>query len=159
MIRPADEITVQTEAVQTRSQPMLYIRKVAPADPAAIGPAMAEAFKQLGSFIGTHGIDVVGPPLAVYRDYELGRVTMDVGVPVAAAALGRAEGEIRAGATPSGKAMKIVHRGPYDTLSETYARIEAAGMAPAPYSWEVYPNDPSTTPPDQLVTEIFMPLQ
>ena len=88
--------------MQTRSQPMIYIsaRSRRPMTPEAIAPAMAEAFEQLGSFIGTHGIDVVGPPLAVYRDYERGQVTMDVGVPVAAAALGRAEGEIRAGATP-----------------------------------------------------------
>lgn len=151
-------IALQTETVETRPQPMLYVRKTAKADPATIGPAMAEAFKTLGAFIGTHGIDVIGPPLAVYRDYEGGRVTLEVGVPVAAAALGRARGEVKAGATPSGKALKVVHHGSYETLGDTYAEIEKAGLRLEPYSWEVYPNDPSTTPAEQLVTEIFMPL-
>ncbi len=149
---------MKTETVQTRSQPMLYVRKTTLVDPATIAPVMAEAFKQLGSFVGSHGIDVVGPPLAVYRDFERGNVTLEVGVPVTAAALGQAQGEIKAGATPAGKALKVVHRGSYATLGNTYAEIEKAGMMLAPYSWEVYPNDPSVTAPDELVTEIFMPL-
>ncbi len=150
---------MQTETVEARAQPMLYVRKTTAMAPEAIAPTMAQAFQKLGAFVGAHGIAVTGPPIAVYRDYDRGRVTMDVGVPVAAAALGQATGDIKAGATPSGKAMKIVHRGPYETLFETYAEIESAGINRSPFSWEVYPTDPSTTPADQLITEIFMPLQ
>lgn len=158
MMQTASGAAMQTETVQSPSQPMLYVRKVAPADPETIAPAMAEAFKQLGSFIGSRRIAVVGPPLAVYRDYDHGCVTLDIGVPVSPAALGQAEGDIKAGTTPAGKALKIVHHGSYETLGDTYAKIERAGMRLTPYSWEVYPNDPSVTPPEDLVTEIFMPL-
>jgi effector-binding domain-containing protein len=150
---------MQTETVQTRAQPMLYVRKITTMAPDAVAPAMAEAFQELGAFVGSHGIAVVGPPLTVYHDYDRGNVTMDIGFPVAAAALGQATGDVKAGQTPSGKALKITHRGPYETLAKTYAEIEKAGIARSAYSWEVYPNDPSTTPPEQLVTEIFMPVQ
>jgi effector-binding domain-containing protein len=150
---------MQSETVQTKSQPMIYVSYRATMDSGEIGQKMGEAFQTLGTFIGINNIEVAGPALAVYSDYTETGMKMGIGFPVAAAALGKATGEIKAGTTPAGKAMKFVHRGPYDKLRETHGEIEAhfetEGLPMAPVAWEVYVTDPNTTPDADLVTEIF----
>lgn len=153
---------LRTETVQTRSQPMLYVTKTSSMAPDAIGKAMGDAFGALGMFIGQNQIQVAGPPLAVYRDHTDSGVTMDIGFPVAEPDAAKAAGDIRAGKTPSGKALKAVHLGSYDSLRETYAALEAQmekdGVPMPDRSWEVYLTDPDTTAEAEQVTEIFMPL-
>lgn len=151
---------MQAETVQTKPQPMIYVRHSVTMDSDEIGRKMGEAFQALGAFLAKEGVAPAGPPLAVYHDYSDSGMTMDVGFPVAAAALGKAAGDIKAGQTPSGKAMKFIHRGPYDKLRDTYGEIEAhfkaEGIPMAPLAWEVYLNDPDSTPEADLITEIFM---
>ncbi len=57
------------------------------------------------------------------------------------------------------------HRGPYEKLSESYRRLYGEWLpqsgreaADAPCV-EVYYNDPDSTPPDELETDILLPLQ
>jgi len=151
---------MQSETVQTRSLPMIYVSYRATMDQGDIGQKMGEAFQALGAFIGQNAIEVAGPALAVYSDYTETGMTMDIGFPVAAAALGKAKGEIKAGATPAGKAMKFVHRGSYSKLRDTYGKIETyfgeEGLPMSPVAWEIYVSDPNSTPEDELVTDIFM---
>lgn len=76
----------------------------------------------------------------------------------------RPEGEIGIMDVPPGEYAVTMHRGPYEKLSETYARLcggwlpasgREARSAPA---IEIYHSMPQTTPPDQLLTEIHVPL-
>lgn len=58
----------------------------------------------------------------------------------------------------------FLHCGPYDGLADAYSRVQGDWMEhPRPLaqgpSIEVYINDPRQTPPDQLVTEICLPLE
>jgi len=151
---------MQTETVQTHAVPWVYLSYQTPMDSAEIGRIMGEAFQKLGQFVGENQIEVAGPPLSVYRDYTDNGMTVDIGFPVAAAALGKATGEIKAGQTPSGKAIKVVHKGSYDRLRDTYGELEehfkAEGIPMSPVCWEVYLSDPDATPEQDLVTEIFM---
>jgi effector-binding domain-containing protein len=155
---------MQIETVETKSQPMLYVTRSASMAPEEIAGVMEEAFGAIGAFIGRAGMAPAGPPLAVYRDWDnaTGKMQIDVGFPVAAADAARAEGEVKSGATPSGKALKAVHRGPYKTLRDTYRELQThmkkAGIAMPSLAWEVYLSDPDTTPEDQLLTEIYMPI-
>ncbi|PTY05729.1 AraC family transcriptional regulator [Opitutaceae bacterium EW11] len=75
------------------------------------------------------------------------------------------EGEIGVQTIPGGRYAVFVHQGPYDRLSETYDRIfrdwlpgsgETLRDQPA---FEVYVTPPDRTPPDQLRTEIWVPLK
>jgi AraC family transcriptional regulator len=57
------------------------------------------------------------------------------------------------------------HRGPYDALGATYARLcgqwlpgSGRELAPTP-CFEVYRNSPLDTPPENLLTEIHLPLR
>jgi len=73
-------------------------------------------------------------------------------------------GEIGIQELAPGDYATAMHRGPYHALGATYARLcgewlpssgREAGSAPA---FEIYRNMPHTTPPDELVTEIYVPL-
>ncbi len=65
---------------------------------------------------------------------------------------------------PGGDHAVCVHRGPYDTLPETYAWLidvwlPAAGRVPSDEpAYEVYLNDPSVVDPEDIETEIHIPL-
>lgn len=151
------------ETVEAHAQPMLHVTRAAGMAPDEIATIMQEAFAAIGGFIARTGVAPAGPPLTVYRDWDAaaGKMQIDVGFPVAAADTAKAEGEVKAGATPSGKALKAIHRGPYKTLRQTYAalteHIKQAGMPMPEVAWEVYVTDPETVPEDELVTEIYMP--
>ena len=74
-------------------------------------------------------------------------------------------GEIGVQTVGGGLYAVTTHHGPYERLSETYAELcgqwaPAHGHAirSAP-SMEVYLNDPESTPPEDLLTDIHMPLE
>jgi AraC family transcriptional regulator len=76
----------------------------------------------------------------------------------------RPEGEVGILEVPGGEYAVTMHKGPYEGLSETYARL-CGGWLPASGreardapSIEIYRNLPQATPPDQLLTEIHVPL-
>ncbi|MGD2128680.1 MAG: SRPBCC family protein [Lysobacterales bacterium] len=67
--------------------------------------------------------------------------------------------DIRFGHSPSGRAVRVVHRGPYAEMAPTYARLAAwmavHGMTEGHVSWEQYVSDPAETDPDDLLTYIY----
>jgi AraC family transcriptional regulator len=77
----------------------------------------------------------------------------------------QAEGEVGIQETPAGDYARTTHHGPYEKLSETYGLLcgqwlPGAGreLRSGP-TMEFYRNNPMDTPPEQLVTDIFMPLE
>lgn len=150
------------EVVNVESRPMLYVSRQSSMDSDKIGGVMDDAFNAIGRFIGEKSIAPIGPPLAIYSDWDGSRMTIQIGFPVTAGDIEKADGEVHGGETPGGRFLKTVHHGAYPRLRETYAKLERqlkSNHAATPdSSWEVYVSDPDTTPEDQLVTEIYMPL-
>ncbi len=76
-----------------------------------------------------------------------------------------AEGEIGIQEVPGGEFAVTTHHGPYVGLKDTYAQlygqwIPAQGREPdLRPSLEFYRNDPNTTKPEDLVTDIFVALR
>lgn len=74
------------------------------------------------------------------------------------------EGEVGVQEIRAGRYAVVTHCGPYEKLNETYAALmgqwmPAHGHEPLPGpSLEFYRNDPNKTPPDQLRTDIYVPL-
>lgn len=75
------------------------------------------------------------------------------------------EGDVGVQEVAGGDYAKTVHHGPYQNLAETYAGLcgqwlptSGRELKSAP-GIEVYLNDPNTTAPADLVTEIYMPLE
>ncbi|MCP4592847.1 MAG: AraC family transcriptional regulator [bacterium] len=83
---------------------------------------------------------------------------------VAASADFQPEGEIGAQEIAGGDYAVATHRGPYENLGETYAQLcgkwvpqSARELRSAP-SFEVYRNTPQDTAPEDLITDVHVPL-
>ena len=146
--------------VETTSRPMIQYTARASMDPKELDAVMTSAFQALGRFMAENQVAPLGPPVAVYSDWSEGDMKVEVGFPVSSADAAKAKGEVVAGSTPGGHAVKVLHRGAYDSLRETYAAIESemdkAGLPQSGLAWEVYIGEPGVTPDADLVTEIYM---
>lgn len=131
-------------------------------------PLIGEAFAKLGPEVAALGL---GPQVqglvAVYLDdparvaptalRSLAGVVVEGPVP--------ASGHLQAMTLAGGRSAVLTHRGPYTGLQAAYAWLfgpwlAASGEAPreAP-TWEFYRNTPMTSAPDDLLTEIHLPLE
>ena len=73
------------------------------------------------------------------------------------------EGEAHSLVLPGGRAVVLVHTGPFETLRETYAQLQAwmneQRVQPATGMWECYLTDPVTEPdPARWQTKIVWPI-
>ena len=150
------------ETVETATLPILYVRQTTSMEPEEIGKAMGVAFGTLGAFIGRAGVKPTGPAVAVYRNMREGGMDVDVGFPASPEDIGKAEGDVQAGEIPACKALKAVHHGPYPKLRETWGAVHAKmkedGHPMPSFGWEVYLSDPQNTAPEDLLTEVYMPI-
>lgn len=138
--------------------------------PEEIGKAMESAFGALEGYRAKHDLAYAGPPRAIYTSYDDGGTSFIVAIPVSALdAEPAAEDGVRVGELPGGPALRFTHEGPYERLMGTYDGItdwlKAEGMLESEADWvkympmwEEYVDDPTTTPPEELKTHIYVPL-
>jgi effector-binding domain-containing protein len=99
-------------------------------------------------------------PEAVREANEKGTAVVEVAWPVSGT-LNETD-EIRMYELPGGKMVRAVHHGPYETCESTYLKV---------FSWiaehrlriagpirEIYPNDPRVVKPEEIITEIMIPV-
>ena len=126
-----------------------------------ISESMGEAFSKAFAAVGQAGVKPVGPAICKYTDWGEDSVIFEAGVPLAAPFVGGEE--VVAGEIGGCVAAVGMHVGPYGKLVETYGRmqswIEGLGREPSTILWEAYLNDPDTTPPAELRTEIHWPVE
>lgn len=165
-------ITQQIESmeVQVEPTPALQLRSTSTTDAAAISAAVSAAFKTMGEFMGQHAITPTGPPRIIYTAWNDKETRFILAFPVAGPLpeIGPAE-VVSAGVLPGAQALRFEHVGPYETIRNTYERIDAwlkehkaiegrSDWQRYMPMWEEYINDPETTPASELVTRIYLPL-
>ncbi len=71
-----------------------------------------------------------------------------------------ADSPVKSGMTPGGRALKFTHVGPYAGVSDTYDRItgylDEKRFDAQDSFLEEYPTDPRKTPPEKLITQIYV---
>lgn len=107
------------------------------------------------------GIEIVGPPFGLYPETPKETVAVEAGFPVSAPAEG--DGNAHRLVLPGGRAVQVVHVGPYETMETTYADLRSwmaeRGLHPAGVMWECYLSDPQLEPdPATWRTRIIWPL-
>ncbi len=128
-----------------------------------IAATLAEFLPAVFGYAQRHGLAMAGPPFARYPEVGMGSMVMEGGVPLQAPAPGPLDEGMEALTVPAGPAAVIVHRGPYDTLPQTYGVLEAwlerEGRQRSGPPCEVYLTDPGEHPdPATWETEIIQPL-
>jgi effector-binding domain-containing protein len=124
---------------------------------------LIDSFKSLDEYLDKHGIKPNGPPMTIYTETDDTGFRFRVAVPVAEAPKDAPKGDIAVGKTPSGKALKFVHRGSYDALDSTYEAItdylDDKGLDAKDVFIEEYASGPLQAGDDKLVVNVFVPVK
>jgi effector-binding domain-containing protein len=152
-------MSTDIKIVEQEPVPMLSIRERV--QNSQIKSKMGEMFGQLWMYMQKEKIQVVGPPFAVYHDYDPESCDMECGFPTARPEKG--EGNIVSSSVPGGKCVFATHIGSYESITTTYELVQEymrkEGLKPKKVMFERYLNDPATVKDqDQLVTEIYWPI-
>lgn len=141
----ADDM-ITPEIVELEPQEAIAVRgDVAFADLTAFFGA---AFGTAAAAAGAAGVQIVGPPFGYYPAMPTDTVAVEAGFPVSAPA--EVEGAAHRFVIPGGRAVQVLHVGPYDAMEQTYAELQAwmaeQGIVAAVGMWESYLSDPEAEP-------------
>jgi AraC family transcriptional regulator len=153
--------TMDVEIRRLERMKVVFLRHVGPYD--QVGAAWA----RLAQWAGPRGL--FGPSTRMlgicYDDPEVTppeKMRYDAAITVSEGTQG--EGEVGVQEIGPGEYAVVRHIGPYQKLGETYARLcgewlpqSGRELADSP-PLEFYRNSPFATPPEQLITDIWMPL-
>ncbi|TCD48012.1 GyrI-like domain-containing protein [Chlorobium sp. N1] len=127
----------------------------------AIGELFNEGFPSILALLSRQGLAPLGPPYAIYGDIGPDELDVEFGFPVPPEAEG--EGRIERGETPSGPSVSCLHTGPYVKVEPAYSAlltwIAENGRAATGRAMEIYIDNPSETPPEQLRTRVHLLLE
>ncbi|HKJ92620.1 MAG TPA: GyrI-like domain-containing protein [Longimicrobiales bacterium] len=139
-------------------------------EPEAIRQGMMEGFGRIAVYTASHGLELAGPPRSVYTAYGPDETRYTLAFPVAEGAPDPGPvGGVSIGKLSGGRMLRFEHTGPYDELMGAYGLITQwmvanghmesdAGWADHTPMWEEYVNDPDSTPPEALLTYIYVPV-
>jgi effector-binding domain-containing protein len=166
MAVPQDPKANDTQIQHPDPQPVLSVRARAPV--AELAAAQGEALRALWNHLQHHCVRPTGPPYVRYHSFGEADTDMEVGIPVAAGAVG--QGRVAAGELPGGTVVSAWHLGAHDRLGDAYAGLQAwlkeHGHQPAGPGWEVYhwidlheEPDPARWPdPTSWRTQLIQPI-
>lgn len=139
------------------AMPVLSVRTRCPVT--QLPQILGQTYAKIGAYLAKLGSQPVYAPFVAYYNMDMDDLDIEVGFPTAALP---GEGEILAGELPAGRALTATYTGPYDTMQSAYEDIEIwakeHGVQRTGVVYEFYHNDPTVTPPEELVTEIVFPL-
>lgn len=150
-------IDVEVRAIE--SQTAAVVRGTVPMS--ELSAFFERAFHAVMAAAAAQEVEITGPPFGYYPSEPTETVEVAAGFPTARAL--EPVDEVVPLELPAGTAAVTVHTGPFDTLAETYAQLEAwmqeEGRHPVGPMWERYLSDPETEPdPATWRTEIVWPV-
>jgi effector-binding domain-containing protein len=153
----------EIEIVDLPAQSVLGLRRRGPYT------QIPEMLMEVFAVIVERGAIPAGPPVFVCRETAVAEVEramaegdadLEVAFPVANRV--KPEGDIGYYELPGGRFAKVLHRGPYERCEATYERLFAwlaeRGLRISGPIREYYLNDPSEVPPEEILTEILVPV-
>jgi effector-binding domain-containing protein len=124
---------------------------------------IVDGFKTVKAYMDKAGIKPSGPPLTIYTATDDTSFSFQAAFPVAEAPKDVPKGDIALGKSPTGKALKFVHRGSYDSMDTTYEAItnylDDKQLDAKDLFIEEYQTDPVATPEDKLVIDVYVPIR
>src|SRR5215471_5353674 len=161
------QTTIQTQPIDPfgqevtlAEQPIIYTAGTGEWDTAL--ETLTEAFKSVKQYLDKAGLKAAGPPMTIYTAMDDVSFNFQAAIPVAAPPKPPTGGDILTGTSPAGKALKFVHRGSFDAMTQTYDTIshhvDEKQISTQELLIEEYITDLLTAPADKLVINIFVPL-
>ena len=156
---PATDFSgLEVEIVEAEPLDILYIVTDSRSEAGGVAASLAVAYQEITSFMAEHSIEFQAQPMAITRSWDARDYEFDAAIPVLTTDV-ELSGNVRAGKSPSGRAVRVVHRGPYGRMSPSYEKLSAYmavhGLKEGRVSWEHYISDPGQTPADEIITHIY----
>jgi effector-binding domain-containing protein len=152
-------MSYQCELLDRSTQPTLTIRTRSAVQ--NLPQVLGQAWGAIMQYAEPLGFQPCGAPFVAYHNMNMQDLDIEVGFPFAQKLAGH--GNIHAGAIAGGKAVTCVHIGPYDQVGGAYEALQkwvgTHSYVPTGVAYEFYLNDPQTTPPAELQTQVVFPLQ
>lgn len=127
---------------------------------AELPQVLGQTYAKIEAYLAQNGAQPVYAPFVVYYNMDMDALDIDAGFPVAGGLTGL--DEIQANELPAGRVLTARYIGPYEGMPEAYAAVDAFAQEHEikrhGVVYEFYHNDPTITPPEQLITEIVFPL-
>ena len=153
---------LEVEVLDVAPMDILYIQSDSSQDPADLASTLASAYQEITAFMTGNQLEMSAQPMTITRAWSENGYAFDAAIPVAMRDV-ILTGNIQAGKSPSGRAVRVIHRGPYDHMMPTYEKLSAYmavhGLREGPVSWEHYISDPGNTPRDDLITHIYFQIE
>ncbi|WP_029354799.1 GyrI-like domain-containing protein [Bosea sp. 117] len=125
--------------------------------------SIVAAVKEVDAELVRLKLKPIGSPLVVYTSTDDAGFDFEVALPFSGATTEKPTTAFEFAASPAGKALRFTHRGSYDAMDPTYEQIanllDAKDLEAQDSYIEEYRSDPRTTPQDDLVIDIYVPLK
>ncbi len=168
--KPAEPPPVAPEGITTKpsdafgedatltAKPIIYIKGSGTWDKAYA--TISGALKKVEAYVAKAGLKTDGLPMTIFLATDDLGFDYEAAIPLAEAPKDPPHGEISAGQSPEGHALKFVHRGSYDSLDDTYEAItnylDDKRLESKNVLIEQYVTDPVTADQKNLVINIFV---
>ncbi len=150
------------EMVEVTPTPYLYEERSCSIDPEDISRNMGEVFQNVWKFAQANGVTSLKQGIAVYYTYDPDQMTFRAGFTISGDETDKADGTIKSETLPAGKVLTFTHIGPYAKLRDSYSEmmkyVAENNLTLGAPTWELYVNDPSVTPSEELRTDVYVTL-
>jgi effector-binding domain-containing protein/uncharacterized protein YndB with AHSA1/START domain len=160
----ADFSDLVVETVEVEPQLVAFVPGSSGKDEEEIAAAIGAAYAQVARFLAAQGLRQVAPPLTINTRWDEEGHGFDAAIPVDAEPRRQVspDSAVQIRRTYGGKALRVIHVGPYRGLEAAYEKLiaymAAHGLDGTGYPWDEYVSDPGTTAEAELITNIYWPV-
>ncbi|NUL82843.1 MAG: GyrI-like domain-containing protein [Armatimonadetes bacterium] len=152
-------MSLKIDVIDAPSTPALFVR--ATCEHKDIGPTFMDGLRKCFAVAEAAGATMARGPFIRYTHWRESDCDMDGGMFTDRLVAG--EGDVISEPIGGHKALFALHVGPYEALHDTHgalhAHVDENGLELDSYCYEIYIDDPETTPPESLRTEVYYPLK
>ncbi len=126
--------------------------------------SIVAALKVIAAEMTRLGLTQAGEVMVVYTQSDDAGFEFEAQIPFSGATTARPQNNVKLGASFNGKALRFQHKGSFADMDDTYEQIanflDARNITALDNLYiEQYRTDPRTTPPDQLLVDILVPVR
>ena len=148
----------EIEVLEVPPLDILFVADVNNQNSDGVADALTAAYREIIQFMSENELKIFSPPMAISHGWSGSQNRLDAAIPVVMSSVETSD-RVQAGQSPSGRAARLIHRGPYRNMTLSYQKLEAYmaahDLAEGNVSWEHYISDPAETPESDLITHIY----
>lgn len=152
-------MTYPCDVKEKSHQPVLSIRARTPVD--ALPGILGEGINTIYQYLSELGEQPAGAPFVAYYNMDMQDLDIEIGFPVAKELPGKEK--VQSSHISGGLQATCLYTGPYPEIGLAYEEltqwVQDHGYQATGVAYEHYLSDPTTTPPEELKTQIVFPLK